>query len=291
VSFAAAANPLGEGATPATAPSLTRQLLRRPLLLTCVIYIGLVIGVAIFAPIFMPWVLHQQAGNLAETLQGPSLSHPLGTDSLGRDVLEQLLVGTRVTMAGVLECCVVALAIGVPMGLIAGYAGGWIDRTVGWVTDLTFSMPAIAIILVVLSVFGQNELAGMVTLGVLSAPWIARVVRAVTLPVKEEAYIAAAHVSGLSRSYIVARHVFPRVLGAVIVQTSLLAAAALLAQTGLAYLGLIVTLPAPSWGGMVADGISNLLQQPWLIWPPGFAMVATAVAFGLLGDTVRDVNA
>jgi peptide/nickel transport system permease protein len=113
----------------------------------------------------------------------------------------------------------------------------------------------------------------------------------VTLPIREELYIAAAQVSGLSRAYIMARHVMPRIVGQVIVLTSLFAAGALLSQGGLAYLGLIVPVPAPSWGGMVGEGIADIILQPWLIWPPGIAMTVTVIAFGLLGDAVRDLTA
>jgi peptide/nickel transport system permease protein len=194
-------------------------------------------------------------------------------------------------MIGVAEAVFVSLALSLPIGLVAGYVGGWFDRAVSWWTDLMFALPGLAIILVVLSVFPQSMLAAMVTLGVLSAPGTARVIRSVTLPVREELYIAAAQVSGLTRPYIIARHVMPRIVGQVIVLTSLFAAGALLAQGGLAYLGLIVPVPAPSWGGMVGEGIHDIILQPWLIWPPGIAMTLTVLAFGLLGDAVRDLTA
>ena len=144
------------------------------------------------------------------------------------------------------------------------------------------------IILVVLSVFPASMLAAMITLGVLAAPDIMRVVRSATLPVREELYIKAAEVSGLSRPYILTRHVLPRIAGVVIVQASLLAAVALGVQTGLAFLGLLVAAPAPSWGGMVADGTTVLLLHPWLIVPPGVAIAVTMLALSLLGDAVRD---
>ncbi|MGH2887640.1 MAG: ABC transporter permease subunit, partial [Solirubrobacteraceae bacterium] len=232
----------------------------------------------------------EHAGDLLAVRQGPSANHLLGTDTLGRDVLNRLLVGSRVSMIGVAEAVIVVLALGVPLGLTAGYFGGWIDRTVNWLADLAFSMPGIVIILVVLSVFPQSMLAGMGTLGVLAAPALMRLTRSATLPVREELYIAAGRVSGLSRPYIISRHVLPRVAGAVIVQASLLCAVALLVQTGLSFLGLLVAAPAPSWGGMVADGISVIVLQPWLIWPPGIAIALTILAFGLLGDAVRDAT-
>jgi peptide/nickel transport system permease protein len=285
-----AAEGLHAAAAASRAPRFLRRLLQRKLAVACLAYLGVVIGIAIVAPIVMPSVAGEHAGDLLAVRQGPSWHHLLGTDTLGRDVLDRLLVGTRVTMIGVAEALVMVLALGVPLGLAAGFFGGWIDRAVTWLADLAFSMPAIIIILVVLAVFPQSMTAAMVALGVLGAPGLMRVVRSATLPVKEELYIAAARVSGLSRPYIVTRHVLPRVAGPVIVQASLLSAVALLVQTGLAFLGLVVAAPAPSWGGMVADGVGTIVLQPWLIWPPGMAIALTILALGLLGDVVRDAT-
>lgn len=271
-------------------PRFLRRLLHRKLAVACLAFLALVVGIAIVAPIVMPDVATENAGDLLAVRQGPSSDHLLGTDTLGRDVLNRLLVGTRVTLIGVVEALIVVLALGVPLGLAAGYFGGWLDRAVTWVADLMFSMPGIIIILVVLSVFPQSLTAAMVTLGVLISPALMRVVRSATLPVKEELYISAARVSGLSHPYIISRHVLPRVAGPIIVQASLIAAAALLAQTGLAFLNLVVAAPAPSWGGMVADGVGAIVLQPWLIWPPGIAIAITILALGLLGDSVRDAT-
>jgi len=245
------------------APRFLRRLLRRRLAVACIAYLAVLVAIGLVAPIALPTIAGEHAGDLLSARQGPSLHHLLGTDSLGRDLLDRLLVGTRVTMTGVAEALIVVLVLGVPLGLAAGYLGGWVDQLVAWLADLTFSIPAVVIIIVVLSVFPQSMLAGMCTLGVLAAPGLMRVVRAATLPVREELYVAAARVTGLSRPYIISRHVLPRIAGAVIVQASLLAAVALLVQTGLAFLTLVVASPAPSWGGMVADGTSNLLIQAW----------------------------
>jgi len=271
-------------------PRFIRRLLRKPAAVTCLVYLGAIVGVAIFAPIFLPGVSHQQFGDFLAVHQGPSWHHLLGTDTNGRDVLERLLVGTRVTMLGVGEALVLVVVLGVPLGLVAGYLGGWVDRVVSWLADLTFAVPAIVLILVVLAVFPQSMTAAMATFAILAAPGLMRVVRSATLPVKEELYVAAARVSGLSRTYIVTRHVLPRILGPVIVYTSYLCALALLAQTGLSFLSLVVAAPAPSWGGMVADGAGAIYQQPWLVWPPGVVIALTVLAFGLLGDAVGDVT-
>jgi peptide/nickel transport system permease protein len=254
----------------------------------CCAYLAVLIGVAIVAPIAMPSVSSQNAGDLFGANQLPSWSHLLGTDTLGRDVLSRLLVGDRVTLVGVVEALVVVLILGVPLGLAAGYLGGRTDRVVSWLADLTFSLPAVVIILVVLSVFPASMLAGMVTFGVIAAPDLMRVVRSATLPIREELYIKATEASGLSRTYIITRHILPRIAGVVIARASLLAAVALGVQTGLSFLKLLVADPAPSWGGMVADGTSVLLLHPWLIVPPGAAIAVTMLALSLLGDAVRD---
>ncbi|MEU9323537.1 dipeptide/oligopeptide/nickel ABC transporter permease/ATP-binding protein [Streptomyces canus] len=277
-------------ASPSANPGFVRRLLRRPLAVVCLAYLAGLVVIAVGAPMLLPHVGTERAGDLGTVLHGPSGAHPLGVDSLGRDVLERLLVGTRVTLVGVVEAMAVVLALGIPIGLVAGYVGGKVDRAIIWLADLVLSLPAIILVIVVLSVFPQSVPAAMVTLGVLATPGLVRVVRAATLPVREQLYVAAARVSGMSRTYIVTRHVLPRIMGPIIVQASLLAATALLVQTGLAFLALIAAPPEPSWGGMVADGVSALFQQPWLIWPPGLAIALTVLAFGLLGDAVRDAS-
>jgi peptide/nickel transport system permease protein len=277
-------------ASPRTSPRFFRRLLTRPLAVICLAYLAVLVGVAIIAPLLLPQIGGQHAGDLLAVRQGPGAHHLLGTDSLGRDVLDRLLVGTRVTLLGVGYAIVVALALGVPLGITAGFFGGWTDRLVGALGDVAFSLPAIVLVIVVLSVFQQSMLAAMVTFGVLTAPGLMRLVRSAALPVREELYVAAARVSGLPRSRIIMRHVLPRITGPIVVYASLLAAAALLAQTGLAFLGLVVAPPQPSWGGMVADGVNVLSLDSWLIWPPGVAIALTVLALGLLGDVVREAS-
>jgi peptide/nickel transport system permease protein len=278
-----------EGAA-AEAPGFARRLAKRPLALVCIAFLLGVTGAAILAPILMPDAYHAQVGDLLLVDKGPSSAHLLGTDSVGRDVLDRLLVGARVTMLGVLEATIVATIVGTPLGLAAGFLGGRFDRAVAWLVDLSFSVPNLILILIVAVLFPQSLLAMMITLGLLSATSLARVVRAVTLPIREELYIAAARVSGLSRRSIMTRHVLPRIAGVVIVQSALFAASAVSITAGLAFLG-ILDPTIPTWGQTVQDGFTVLAQQPWLIWPPGIAIGLTALAFTLLGNAVRDATA
>jgi peptide/nickel transport system permease protein len=286
----AEADPIGTVQAPsADSARFLRRLLRRKLAVVCTAYLFVLAVIAIAAPIALPHVAGQSAGSLDAVHTMPGFhEHPLGTDELGRDVLERLLVGTRITLVGVGVAVLVVLAIGVPLGLVAGYFGGWVDRVVTWVGDLLFGMPGIVVVLLVLAVFPYNMYAAMTAFGVLVSPALIRVVRVGVLPVERELYIAAARAAGLSRPYIIIRHVLPRVSGAIIVQTSVLAGLALIAQSGLCFLGLLVKAPAPSWGGMVADGLKMIIQNPWLIWPPGVAIALTVLVLSLLGDVSRD---
>jgi peptide/nickel transport system permease protein len=283
-------DPLPQVDTVAQAPRFLRRLMRRPLAIVCAVYLLLVIGTAVIAPIVLPDVANQGIGELLHFHEGPSATHLLGTDTVGRDVLMRLLVGTRLTMIAVAEALLFAAGIGIPLGLAAGYLGGTFDRCVTWVTNLTFSFPHLIIILVVASIFQQNLFAMMVALGTLAAPGTARIIRGATLPVREELYIDAARVSGLSRPYIIGHHILPRIAGVVIVQLSLFAAGAVGITAGLGFLG--VTNPNdPSWGGMLHDGFTIMQLDPWLLWPPGIAIGLTVLAFTLLGDSVRDTTA
>jgi peptide/nickel transport system permease protein len=273
-----------------TRESVTRLLLRSPVAIVCLTYLLLLGVVAVLAPILLPDVATQHAGNLRSANLAPGSEHLLGTDDLGRDVLARLLVGTRITILAVAEAVSVAALVGVPLGVCAGYFGGRVDRFVTWSGDLVLSIPAIAMLLVVLAVFPGSTSAAMCALGLLLAPSMMRVVRSAALPIREEPYIAAARVSGLSHPRILARHVTPRLGGVVIIQGSLMAGQSLLALSGLAFLGMVAPAPAPSWGGMVSDGARVVLTNSWLIWPAGVLIAITVLAFGLLGDLLRDAT-
>ena len=218
----------------------------------------------------------------------PSAEHWLGTDDIGRDVLSRLLHGAWPTMVGVAQALLVAGTLGLLMGLWSGYHGGKVDALVAQVTNLLQAMPLIIIALAVLTVFNRSMLAAMVTFGILASAGTTRVVRSATLNVRNELYIEAARISGLSDAAIIARHVLPRIVGPVIVQLSLIAAIAVLVQTGISFLGLGVQPPAPTWGGGILDASVSLIDFPWLLVPTGGVVALTILAFGLLGDSLRD---
>ena len=265
-----------------------RRAARKPLGVISAAYLLLLTLACVLAPVIAPY--QPLAQDLSHVEAGPSAAHLLGTDELGRDVLSRLLHGGQVTLLGVVECVAVVLLISLPVGLAAGYLGGWVDRGASTVVDLMLSVPTLVVALAVLAVFGSSMTAAMITIGVLGSAGVIRVVRSAVLSVREELYVAAARTSGVTELRIVGRHVLPRIAGPVIVQTSLFAAVALALQTGLAFLGLGIQLPAPSWGGMVGEASNLIDQDAWLLVPSGGVIALTILAFGLLGDAVRDAT-
>jgi oligopeptide/dipeptide ABC transporter ATP-binding protein len=269
---------------------MVRELARRPVALAAAAWLLLVVVSAAGASVLAP--RGPETEDLAHVLAGPSQAHWLGSDRLGRDVLSRLMFGGRITLAGVAQALVVFAILGITLGLVAGFASGWLGRAIGRLGDLVLALPAIIVLLMVLSVFPGNDLAAMIALGVISCPTLLRVVRGSTLALRGEQYITAARLSGLTSLRIARRHVLPRLAGPVIVQLSLFAAAAVLVQAALSFLGLSSPeTQGPSWGNMVNEASVVISRDPWLLVPTGGALALTVMALGLLGDAVRDVTA
>ena len=267
-------------------PSSGRAVLQRPVAVGALAFLALLVAASLAAPLLAPD--EPRAQDLVNALHGPSGAHLLGADTLGRDVLSRLLYGGRRSLLSIAEALAVVLAVGVPLGLLAGYRGGRTDRVLSRAGEVVLAVPAIVLVLVVLAVVPRNEDVAMGTFGLLGAPAVFRVVRGAALRVREEPYVAAARVAGLSHPRIVARHVLPRAAGPIIVQASVFCAYALLFETGLAYLGLTADPSTPTWGGMVAEAATVIETQSWLLIPPGTIIALTILASGLLGDAVRD---
>ncbi|SEC72990.1 peptide/nickel transport system permease protein [Amycolatopsis tolypomycina] len=262
---------------------------RRPLAWAPLGYLVLLVAGSVLAPVLAP---HSPvATDLDHVLAGPGPAHPLGTDALGRDVLTRLLYGGQISLLHAAIVVATVIAVGVTSGVVAGYLGGWFDRVFTWVVDVLLAIPVLMTLLVVLAVVGEHQTVVMIALGVLVSPGLARVVRGATLAVRKELYVAAARVCGLPHHRIVAAHVLPRIAGPVVVQVSLLAGGALLIDAGLSYLGFGAPPPDPTWGDMIAQAAAVIDRQPWLLVPPGVVLGLAILAFGLLGDVVRDATA
>jgi peptide/nickel transport system permease protein len=267
---------------------MLRPLIHRPTAVAAFIVLLAIIISCAAAPWIAPY--HPDVASLSGALSGPSARHWLGTDELGRDILSRLIYGGRPALLDALLVVAVTLGIGVPAGMLAGLAGGWIDRLTMQVADVGLALPTMVIVLVVLSVFQGKLQIAMIVLGVLLVPPLVRIMRAAALAVRAELYVDAAKVSGVPTLRIVFRHVLPRVRGTILVQASLVAALSLLFTTGLAFLGFGTSPPNPSWGSMTAEASQTLTQSPWLLIASGGVIGVTVLCLGLLGDGIRDVT-
>ncbi|MFI9821151.1 dipeptide/oligopeptide/nickel ABC transporter permease/ATP-binding protein [Streptomyces sp. NPDC052013] len=227
--------------------------------------------------------------SLGEGLQGPSARHLLGTDQLGRDLLTRVLFGGRSTLLDALIVSLVAVGVAVPLGIVAGYVGGWADRVIATVTDIVLSLPAMIVMLVVMTAFSEHLPVAMAALGLILAPPIVRNVRGAALAVRNELFIDAAKVAGLSKGRIVFRHVFPRVLGPILVQAALATALGLQFAVGLSFLGFGAQPPSPDWGSMISEGSHVLNSSPWPLLAGGIALGLVSLTLVLVGDGLRDM--
>jgi peptide/nickel transport system permease protein len=248
-------------------------------------YLAMLVIVSIFAPTIAPYSPIDQ--NVAELLMPPSAAHWLGTDDLGRDVLSRLIWGAPNSLYASTFAVSVAIAIGVPIGLIIGFVGGWLDEVVSRFIDALLSFPPIVLAIAVTGVLGIGLTNAMLSVGIVFAPTLARLVRAQTLIVKQAVYVDAARAFGASIPQIIIRHIVPNAIQPVIVQVTLMLAIALLAEASLSFLALGVQPPQASWGGMLARAYNYIEIAPAQMYAPGFAILLTALAFNGLGESMR----
>jgi peptide/nickel transport system permease protein len=254
--------------------------------LAILVLLGLVI-VAIGAPWIAPY--QPTAQDVNNMLAAPSAGHLLGTDDLGRDILSRLIYGAPATVYASLLAVSVAVAIGLPVGLMAGFFGGWTDDIISRVIDTFLSFPAIVLAIAVTGALGIGLTNGMIAVGIVMFPALARIVRARTLIVRQELYVDASRCFGAPAWHILWKHVLPNSLQPVIVQVTLLLAAALLAEASLSFLGLGIQPPNPSWGAMLARAYQYMEIAPEQMYAPGLAILVVSLAFNALGESLRIV--
>lgn len=273
-------------ATPGTARGgLLRRVLGDKMALGALIVFGLVVLASIFAPLLTPW--DPSRAELGDVLAPPFGEHPLGADSSGRDVLARLLYGGRSTLLGALIALVVALAIGIPTGLIAGYYQKWFDSISSWAANLIMSMPGLIVVLAVISIIGPQMFAVMAVFGVLLSPGVFRLTRSGVLSVRKELYIDAAKVSGVSDLSIITRHVLGVVKAPLVIQASMMAGIAIVLQAGLEFLG-VGDSSTTSWGQMLNDAFLNIYVAPTMLIWPGVMIGITVGSLALFGTALRD---
>jgi peptide/nickel transport system permease protein len=268
-----------------------RRLLRNKLAIVGMAMIGLVVFVAIFAP-----VLAQQTPDdngifkthLRETKKPPSLAHPMGTDDLGRDMLSLIIYGSRISIRIGFFSVGLAIIIGVILGALSGYFGKATDNIIMRLMDIMLAFPSILLALVIVAVIGPGLLNAMIAVGIVSIPTYARITRASVIAESSREYVQASKALGASSFRILAQHIVPNALSPIIVAASLGIATAILDAAGLGFLGLGAQPPTPEWGLLLSRNKTHMFTSPWMVIFPGISIMFLVLGFNLIGDGLRD---
>lgn len=255
----------------------------------------LILVLALILVSFSPY--DPERSNIARRLEPPSWDHPFGTDGLGRDLLTRVLYGGRISMTVGFMAVVITLLIGIPVGAVSGYFGGWIDNVLMRITDTALSLPVLLVLILLsailreveLPIFERNNVLTIaLVIGVLSWMTVARLVRATFLSVREMEFIAAAHCVGASNLRIMVRHILPNAIGPIIVESTLETGWAIMQEAGLSFLGFGIMPPTPSWGNLLSNAQEHMTKHPWLAIFPGLMIFLTIISVNYIGDGLRD---
>jgi len=241
---------------------------------------------ALLAPVIFPG--NPSAPDLMQSLEPPSLKHPLGTDELGRSILGRIIHGSRVSLLIAFGAVAVGLFIGVPFGLVSGYYGGKIDFFIQRVTDSILAFPGFLLALALVAVLGIGFKNAMISVGIGMIPLYIRLVRGCVLTVREMTYVEAAKAVGTRDYFILFRHILPNVMVPITIQTSLMMGLGILVAAGLGFLGIGVQPPTPEWGAMLGSGRAYIYNAPHVSTFPGVAIFFAVLGFNLFGDGLRD---
>ena len=253
--------------------------------------LGLIIFLAVIVvSLLAPWIspYDPNATNTSELIKPPSAAHWMGTDELGRDVLSRIISGTRISLVVGVIAVLIALASGSLLGLIAGYWRGYIDNVIMSVMDAIWAFPTLILALAITAALGPSLTNVTIAIGLVFTPGFARLVRGMVLTVREREYIQSARSIGLNDREIITRYIWPNITPTIIVQASLNAAQAIIAEASLSFLGLGIQPPAASWGSMLKAGYPYLEMASWLSIFPGLAILITVLGLNFLGDGLRD---
>ena len=263
-----------------------RSFSRKPVAIASLLLIVLFVLVAALAPVLAPY--DPAKPDFLAVRQAPSRAHLLGTDDVGRDVLSRIIFGARASlMAGVVSV-VIAMLLGVPLGLVSGYYRGFLDELIMRFTDALLSFPFLILAVALAAALGPSLMNAMIAIGIATAPTFIRLTRGQVLAVSAEDYVQAARASGARDHRVLLAHVLPNSFAPLFVQATLTIAAAIIAESSLSFLGLGVQPPTPSWGGMLNVAKNFMNQAPWMAVWPGLCIFVTVLAFNLLGDGLRD---
>lgn len=264
-----------------------RILLRNPVTVVSAVVLVGVVFVAVTATWIAPFGVNDV--NVPDALRPPGAGHWFGTDELGRDVLSRVLVATQASMRVAVVSVAFAVVVGVTIGVLAGYRGGWVDTVLMRVIDVMFAFPVLLLALAVVAILGPGTTTTILAIGIVYTPIFARVTRASTLSVRVEPFVLLSRAMGTGNLYILVRHIVPNIAGPLIVQTSLSLAFAILSEAALSFLGLGIQPPQPSLGRMIFDSQGFVTMAWWMAVFPGVAIFVIVLAFNLIGDGLRDV--
>ena len=270
--------------------ALRRGLGANPLLLAGGLLSALIVVIALLAPVLAPFP--GDAGTATHpflVLRPPSAQHWFGTDNVGRDVYSRVLYGARISPLIAVIVLAISCAIGIPLGVAAGYFGGWLDETIMRVTDIFLAFPPLLLALALAAVLPTSVTTVIIVIALTWWPWYTRLIRGQAASVAGRPYIDSCRALGISRWRIIFRHVLPNSITPLIVQVSLDVGGVILTVSALSFLGLGAQDPTPDWGLMVAEGQDYFLTSWWVVTFPGIAILVTAFAFTLLGDGLRDL--
>ena len=282
----AAASPAATVSDESPAARAWRRLKQRRSAMFGLVVIVTLILVAILAPLVAPFDPTQQSWNLVR--KPPSLKNWFGTDESGRDLFSRVVFGARASLLAGVVSISIALGLGVPVGLIAGYRGGFVDALISRLTDAMLACPNLILAIALAAFLGPSLTNAMIAIGITATPVFVRLTRGQVLVVKSEDYVEAARSVGNPAWRVAVKHILPNILPALLVQATLSIAAAIIAEASLSFLGLGQQPPAPSWGSMLNTAQRFLTNAPWMAIFPGVAIFLSVLSFNLLGDGLRD---
>ncbi|MDB5894886.1 MAG: D-ala-D-ala transporter subunit [Rhodoferax sp.] len=264
-----------------------RRLLRNPMTVAGVAVVAVLLLVALFAP----WIATHNPldQNLKQALQAPSSAHWFGTDEYGRDVFSRLVHGSRISLYIITLVTVIVGPVGLAVGSMAGYFGGWVDNVFMRITDIFISFPSLVLALAFVAALGPGLDHAVIAIALTAWPPIARLARAETLSLRHADFVVAAQLQGASSSRILMRYITPLLMSSVVVRLTMNMASVILTAAGLGFLGLGAQPPLPEWGAMISSGRRYMIECWWLVAAPGAAIMLVSLAFNLLGDGLRDV--
>lgn len=279
-----------EAVAPAENRSVLRKLLSRPTVALAFAFLVLLILIGLFAPVIPG--LDPDEVYLSNVLDTPSWGHWLGYDNIGRDVFSRLIFASRVSLGAAAIAMLVALALGLPLGLISGYFAGRVDLILSRAVDCLLAFPPLLLAIVVVSVLRPGLIPAMIAIGIVNTPTFFRVVRSAVLSLRSETYIEAARISGASVPRILLRHILPNIRGVLLVQITLTMSSAIIVEAALSFIGLGVQLPQASWGSMLRQASSFLgSAPPTFVLSPAIIIIFVVLAFNTLSDGLRNVLA